>query len=627
MARARKTGKKVMALSPESRERILAAALEHPGLGVRRLARVLKGEGIEASESALHSALRKHELHTREHRLRLLEDRHLSAGIELAEGQKQALEKFNPRLRERQMECLRPGALLVLDVVDLGDFQKIGSIFLHAAIDPSSCLAFAQIREAADPLGAESLLKEQAIPFFREHGIELKAVLNGPGMVFAADGEAEYPKFLETQSIAAWPQPGVTAPQKNGFFESFERSVRAEYLAGALPSDDIQGIEDLQNDFAAWLARYNSETQLPGFPNMGRSPLAAFQSLKPPEVSVEKLDPGPASVEALPPAVALPAAPSPLRVEKADEWAPGRANWIFRAVNVALVCLVIYFGWMMASKLLDIRGPETDSGRVASAQPEADALIDPAPAAVPPLDHYHVVWERNLFGVSKAALDASGREKITATAIAVAGKDVGLKLIGTVVASNPVQNYAVIDVTTTREQGIFRENERAGKAVIRRILRNSVIIETDGGQRRRLTVEDGPAKAAQTPAAPVPDIRGSPAPPPKLPGIQESQIDYKVPLEAVASLSATRRLIQQTRMSQHLDKGEPDGLRLGAVAPGSPLARMGLKTGDVVKALNDEEITGLEKAEEFLQALSEGGDFTILVERSSQLRNLNVNIK
>jgi len=75
--------------------------------------------------------------------------------------------------------------------------------------------------------------------------------------------------------------------------------------------------------------------------------------------------------------------------------------------------------------------------------------MDRAQAAARPLDDYHVVWDRNLFGVSKAALDASGREKMAVTKITMAGKDVGLKLIGTVVASNPKLNYAIIDVNAT----------------------------------------------------------------------------------------------------------------------------------------------------------------------------------
>ena len=634
MARAQKASRKVFALSPESREKILAAALEHPDLGVRRLVHVLKGEGIEASESTVRSTLLKDELHTRELRLRRLEDRHLREGIELTDGQKQALEKFNPCLRERRLESSRPGGLLVLDVVDLWDFPQIGPTLLHAAIDPSCCLAFGLVRKAADSVAAERLLNDQIIPFYRQHGIMPQAVLNGPGMVFDADGEAEFEKFLETQRIAHWPPPEGAAPQKNGFIESFERRVRTQFLVPASRSDDIQGVGELQQDFTAWLARYNAETQLPGFPNLGRTPLAAFQTLKPPEVPEEKPEPKPAAVEALlpaaalPPAVVLPAAPPLHRDIKRGEWTPGREKWIFRAVNTALLCLVVYFGWMIAAKLLDAERLESDSGRMASVQPQAVADIDPQLAAVRPLDDYHVVWDRNLFGVSKTALNASGPEKMAVAKIAVAGKDFGLKLLGTVVASNPKLNSAVIDINATREQGIFRERERVGKAVISRILRNNVIIETDGGQRRRLTVDDEITKKPQAAQASLPSYPESPAPAPQSPEIRESAGTFQVPRDVIqSSLSNIPALMEEVNISPHLSDGSPDGFLMRSVGSRNVLSRLGLRSGDVIKGIDDEELAGPEEAEMFFRRIAEGGDVTILVERRGRLQRLRLNIK
>ena len=101
-----------------------------------------------------------------------------------------------------------------------------------------------------------------------------------------------------------------------------------------------------------------------------------------------------------------------------------------------------------------------------------------------------MVWDRNLFAVSRPAEQAARREKIAVDKIALAGTDVGLKLIGTAVANDPKLNYAIIDVASTRDQGIFREKDRVGKAVIKVILRNNVIIETEDGRRMRLTIDE-----------------------------------------------------------------------------------------------------------------------------------------
>ena len=63
-------------------------------------------------------------LHTRELRLKLLEERLLNENIGLSEEQQRALHEFNPCLRERPMESPLPGLLLIQDVIDLGALKK-----------------------------------------------------------------------------------------------------------------------------------------------------------------------------------------------------------------------------------------------------------------------------------------------------------------------------------------------------------------------------------------------------------------------------------------------------------------------------------------------------------------------
>ena len=198
-------------LSPESRERIAAAALEHPYLGVRRLASMLKGEGVAATEGRVRTVLKKQNLHTRELRLKLLEERHLNQGLILSGKQDRALHEFNPCLRERQLESHQPGLLLVQDIVDLGNLENMGRTFLHAAIDPSCCLAFGALAGSADPHVAMSVLNDQALAFYRKEEIAVLSLLAGPGMVSSAGTGPDYGKFLKSQGITLSLPPAVAA--------------------------------------------------------------------------------------------------------------------------------------------------------------------------------------------------------------------------------------------------------------------------------------------------------------------------------------------------------------------------------------------------------------------------------
>ncbi len=93
--------------------------------------------------------------------------------------------------------------------------------------------------------------------------------------------------------------------------------------------------------------------------------------------------------------------------------------------------------------------------------------VQPVPS---PMETYRVIWERNLFKVSEPPKKADLHENIDVEKIAVAEEGLGLKLIGTVLASDPKLNYAAIDVAATRSQGVFREKERVGGVLIKGIL-------------------------------------------------------------------------------------------------------------------------------------------------------------
>ena len=359
MSRKHVSKKSSATLSPEDRERIAVAALEHPELGARRLAGVLAGEKIKITETALRAALRKQGMHTRELRLKLLEERHLNEGLALSEPQQQALHDFNPCLRERLLEYHQPGLLLIQDAVDLGKLKNIGRTFLHVVIDPSCCLAFAAIAGSDDPAAAVAVLNDQALAFFGKEGIAVQRVMAGRGVVTDAGADPGYEKFLKSQSIALKLPPTGDRPL-NGFIERFVRSVRKGFLAGALRSQVFQDLDALQSGFDDWLEKFNRETPLPGYPIMGRAPLDAFRAAAAPKAAQEKTEdrPTPEPETELGPAslpVAVAAAPSPPepRAHEHYEWKSDWEIWGFRAVNAVLVCLVIYFGWVAASQLLD----------------------------------------------------------------------------------------------------------------------------------------------------------------------------------------------------------------------------------------------------------------------------------
>ena len=116
------------------------------------------------------------------------------------------------------------------------------------------------------------------------------------------------------------------------------------------------------------------------------------------------------------------------------------------------------------------------------------------------LSDYRVILDRNLFGSASNPKPDAAREAAEVKAVGLAGKEVGLKLIGTAVAKDRRLNYAVLEVAKNNRQEICREKDTVANVVIKRIFRNNVIILTAGGEKR-LSVDE--KLAAGTAASPV----------------------------------------------------------------------------------------------------------------------------
>lgn len=303
----------------------------------------------------------------------------------------------------------------------------------------------------------------------------------------------------------------------------------------------------------------------------------------------------------------------------AGNWISIKNGWIFRAINLLLVCLVVFIVTNIGITIYDAQKepipittpPPLDHGNPAFQDVRTAQTIIP-------LIQYHTIVDRNLFGTAAALSRDLKQEYAGIEKIKIAGDEMGLKLIGTAVSKDSRMNHAVIEVAKTRTQEIYRESERAGSALIKRILRNTVIIMTDRGERR-LTINDEDIKSSLSAQA------ASGLPDQSARKIQNNTIN-------IAHEVVAKRLVDYEQLMKEVnilpEQPGTEGLRLNVLTPNaqSTLAQLGLRTGDLIKELNGEEITGPADAEAFFQTLAEGGKLGIVVERRGRLQKLNLSM-
>jgi transposase InsO family protein len=276
----------------ETVERIKQLALEHPAKGCAYVSGQLALEGIKLSGVTVQEILNKNDLGSRHDRWLALERSRNETGHELSEEQVKYLEKLNPSFRERHVESEAPGELLSADTFTVGAIKGIGRIVMHAAVDTFGSMAFGVLHTGKQPEASVSVLHNDALPFYKEHGLAVRAVLTDNGREFCGTESHPYELYLDLAGIEHR-RTKVRTPRTNGFVERFNHTVKDEFFAKAFRNKVYTKLSELQQDLDEWLLHYNYTRPHLGYRNQGRRP---FDTVEP----FTKTKPAPGAAAAAP---------------------------------------------------------------------------------------------------------------------------------------------------------------------------------------------------------------------------------------------------------------------------------------------------------------------------------------
>ena len=187
-----------------------------------------------------------------------------------------------------------------------------------------------------------------------------------------------------------------------------------------------------------------------------------------------------------------------------------------------------------------------------------------------------------------------------------AAQALGFKLVGTAVIDNPGESFAIIEYQSTGNQGAYREGDRLGEVVIKKILSGSVVIGTRTGDE---TLYMGSGEAGE----------GSPKSSEEVAHLDRKEVDATVP--------DYEQLMQAVRVRPRFEGGEPAGFVIYRIEPGSIFARMGLKDGDVITAVNGRPVATTQQTREFYDALKGGGTVSLEIMRRESKMELHFEIQ
>jgi len=295
-------------------------------------------------------------------------------------------------------------------------------------------------------------------------------------------------------------------------------------------------------------------------------------------------------------------------------------NRVLSLLNLLLVAGMIYLGVNIFYKIASARlivGPES-----ATRNRSPDAVQT---ETTQPIASYKPIEVRNLFNLDTGA-EEKPLEKVAVEKLETLKQtELKVKLWGTV-TSNTGKTYAVIEETKGRQQNLYRVGDTIQNALVKMILRDKVVLHANG-KDEILEMEEVKTGSRSTRRAPRQVARSGRAPQPRAPQVPlEQNIILKKP-QLEAALKEPETLAEQVKFRPHFKDGQPDGLLLTGIKPNSIFRRMGLRNGDLLTGINEDEVDSVEGVLRFYQDLESNAEATIQIKRRGRLRTINYKIE
>ena len=247
---------------------------------------------------------------------------------------------------------------------------------------------------------------------------------------------------------------------------------------------------------------------------------------------------------------------------------------------------------------------------------------------------YAIIEKRDIFGIQKEELEPEPEPEPKKEEPKKPVTKLRLKLLGTIVGSN-IEPVAFIKDLSKRKQDIYREQDDVGPAKLLHIYRNKVILLYNGREEMLLAFEE--SELLDNVKSETPEKVEESKEDKKANKSLSSKIGKKIgPSHWVLNKSEVEnvfnnasQLLTEIRIIPHFKEGKldnPDGFQMAHVKRGSLFDRMGVKSGDVIRSVNNHMINSPEKAFEAYQMFKSSDSMEIVIERNKKEMTLKYDI-
>ena len=204
-----------------------------------------------------------------------------------------------------------------------------------------------------------------------------------------------------------------------------------------------------------------------------------------------------------------------------------------------------------------------------------------------------------------------------------------LKLVGTAVTRDPHKRMAVIEDLKSRRQWSFHEGDRAGGILIKSIQRDHIVIEAGKGDETvKISGYLGQGRSTTASLNVAPERHLSSPSATSINRVGSRQRLYVINRAAVeAAFADPASVLDRVDIMPARFLNREVGFRIAAFEPESIFSKMGLRSGDLLLTVNDQEIAGPQEAISFFEIIRGGGDIDLTVRRRARTYHINLLIE
>ena len=280
---------------------------------------------------------------------------------------------------------------------------------------------------------------------------------------------------------------------------------------------------------------------------------------------------------------------------------------IFYIILIGLIILIGFQVYALINPIIDRpkAQPSSNSPKANYTQPQSTSNhVDPSKRN----KVIEKVTRRNLF---KVDVDGKNNKALEPVNLNLEKTSLKLTLWGTVTGQKKEDGWAVIKDIKTKQQDLYRVNDKIQGATIKSILRNKVILTVNGKDQILEVDAEPPSLLGRKRRSFSKPFR--PTPP------QDHRPGQKKVEDMLNAVSKSNQLF---RTRPYTKDGEASGVMIYSIKRDSVARLLGLRNGDIIQAVNDVEIKDSQDFENFEDSIEDHSDMTISILRRGKPKEL-----